>query len=94
MVVAPSLKADADAEYAVTEIDLADIKEPIPLARTIRTTSKFLSEVAGDKIDEGVHRFLHDQHRPLPCRFQAAGRQERHPTRLWIARRPRWMRIS
>jgi aconitate hydratase 2 len=27
----------------------------------------------------GLHRFVHDQHRPLPCRGQAAGRGARHP---------------
>ncbi|MEH0165793.1 bifunctional aconitate hydratase 2/2-methylisocitrate dehydratase [Paucibacter sp. JuS9] len=47
------LKADADAEYAaVIEIDLADIKEPILCCPNDPDDAKFLSEVAGTKIDE------------------------------------------
>ena len=59
------LEPDADAEYAaVIEIDLAEITEPIVCRRRHRRS---------------LHRFLHDQHRPLPRRCQAAGRQTRHP---------------
>src|SRR5690606_1965458 len=47
------LKADPDAEYAaVIEIDLAEIKEPIVACPNDPDDVKFLSEVAGDKIDE------------------------------------------
>jgi aconitate hydratase 2 / 2-methylisocitrate dehydratase len=47
------LQADADAEYAhVVEIDLADIKEPILCCPNDPDDAKFLSEVAGTKIDE------------------------------------------
>jgi len=47
------MKADADAEYAeVIEIDLADIKEPILCCPNDPDDAKFLSEVAGTKIDE------------------------------------------
>jgi aconitate hydratase 2 / 2-methylisocitrate dehydratase len=47
------LRADADAEYAeVIEIDLADIKEPILCCPNDPDDAKFLSEVAGAKIDE------------------------------------------
>ncbi|MES2423887.1 MAG: bifunctional aconitate hydratase 2/2-methylisocitrate dehydratase [Pseudomonadota bacterium] len=47
------LKADADAEYAeVIEIDLADITEPILCCPNDPDDAKFLSEVAGTKIDE------------------------------------------
>jgi len=47
------LQADADAEYAhVIEIDLADIKEPILCCPNDPDDAKFLSEVAGTKIDE------------------------------------------
>jgi aconitate hydratase 2/2-methylisocitrate dehydratase len=47
------LKADADAEYAVViEIDLADIKEPILCCPNDPDDAKFLSDVAGTKIDE------------------------------------------
>src|SRR5471032_2207560 len=47
------LKADADAEYAeVIEIDLADIKEPVLCCPNDPDDAKFLSDVAGTKIDE------------------------------------------
>ena len=47
------LKADADAEYAeIIEIDLADIKEPILCCPNDPDDAKFLSDVAGTKIDE------------------------------------------
>jgi aconitate hydratase 2/2-methylisocitrate dehydratase len=47
------LAADADAEYAhVLEIDLNDIKEPIVCCPNDPDDAKFLSEVAGDKVDE------------------------------------------
>ncbi|UTH73790.1 bifunctional aconitate hydratase 2/2-methylisocitrate dehydratase [Chromobacterium sp. IIBBL 290-4] len=47
------LKADADAEYAaVIDIDLADVKEPIVACPNDPDDVKFMSEVAGTKIDE------------------------------------------
>ena len=47
------LEADKDAEYAhVIEIDLAEIKEPILCCPNDPDDAKFLSEVAGTKIDE------------------------------------------
>ncbi|MCG9088780.1 bifunctional aconitate hydratase 2/2-methylisocitrate dehydratase, partial [Laribacter hongkongensis] len=47
------LKRDDDAEYAaVIEIDLADIKEPIVACPNDPDDVKFMSEVAGIKIDE------------------------------------------
>lgn len=50
----PSLmEADADAEYkAVIEIDLNDINEPIVCCPNDPDDAKFLSEVAGDNVDE------------------------------------------
>ena len=53
-LAAPNLlEADANAEYAhVLEIDLADIKEPILCCPNDPDDAKFLSEVAGAKIDE------------------------------------------
>ncbi|OIR02562.1 aconitate hydratase 2 [mine drainage metagenome] len=53
-IAKPELLApDADAEYAgVIEINLADIKEPIVACPNDPDDVKFLSEVAGDKIDE------------------------------------------
>jgi aconitate hydratase 2/2-methylisocitrate dehydratase len=47
------LRRDENAEYAeVFEIDLAEIKEPIVACPNDPDDVKFLSEVAGDKIDE------------------------------------------
>ncbi|MDD8019719.1 MAG: bifunctional aconitate hydratase 2/2-methylisocitrate dehydratase [Acidobacteriota bacterium] len=47
------LKRDAEATYAATlEIDLAEIKEPILACPNDPDDVKYLSEVAGDKIDE------------------------------------------
>jgi aconitate hydratase 2/2-methylisocitrate dehydratase len=47
------LQADADAEYAhVLEIDMDEIKEPILCCPNDPDDAKFLSEVAGTKIDE------------------------------------------
>ncbi|MBJ6137531.1 bifunctional aconitate hydratase 2/2-methylisocitrate dehydratase [Marinobacter litoralis] len=47
------MRADKDAEYShVIEIDLADIKEPIVCCPNDPDDAKFLSEVAGDKVDE------------------------------------------
>ncbi|RQO73261.1 bifunctional aconitate hydratase 2/2-methylisocitrate dehydratase [Aquitalea sp. FJL05] len=47
------LKGDADADYAaVIEIDLADVKEPIVACPNDPDDVKFMSEVAGTKIDE------------------------------------------
>ncbi|MDE1929354.1 MAG: bifunctional aconitate hydratase 2/2-methylisocitrate dehydratase [Burkholderiales bacterium] len=53
-LAAPTLlEADADAEYAhVIEIDLAEIKEPILCCPNDPDDAKFLSAVAGTKIDE------------------------------------------
>jgi aconitate hydratase 2/2-methylisocitrate dehydratase len=41
--------------------------------------------VAGTKIDEAFIGSLHDQHRPLPRRGQAAGGQRDIPVKLWVA---------
>jgi aconitate hydratase 2/2-methylisocitrate dehydratase len=47
------MEADADAEYAeIIEIDLADIKEPIVCCPNDPDDAKFLSEVAGDPVQE------------------------------------------
>ena len=53
-LAAPTLlEADADAEYAhVVEIDMDTIKEPILCCPNDPDDAKFLSEVAGTKIDE------------------------------------------
>ncbi|BET26391.1 aconitase [Limnobacter thiooxidans] len=80
------LKGDADAEYAaVIEIDLADIKEPILACPNDPDDVKFLSEVAGDKIDEV---FIGSCMTNIG-HFRAAGKvlegKSDIPTRLWIA---------
>jgi len=80
------LKADPDAEYAaVIEIDLADIKEPIVACPNDPDDVKFLSEVAGDKIDEV---FIGSCMTNIG-HFRAAGKildgKTDIPTRLWIA---------
>ncbi len=80
------LKGDADAEYAaVIEIDLKDIKEPILACPNDPDDVKFLSEVAGDKIDEV---FIGSCMTNIG-HFRAAGKvlegKTDIPTRLWIA---------
>ena len=80
------LSPDADAEYAaVIEIDLADIHEPI-VACPERSGRR--EDAVGRRRREdrrSVHRLVHDQHRSLPCRVEAARRQARHPGQLWVA---------
>src|SRR5574338_178775 len=80
------LKADADAEYAaVIEIDLAEVREPIVACPNDPDDVKFLSEVAGDKIDEV---FIGSCMTNIG-HFRAAGKvldgKSDIPTRLWIA---------
>jgi aconitate hydratase 2/2-methylisocitrate dehydratase len=80
------LQPDADAEYAaVIEIDLADIKEPILACPNDPDDVKFLSEVAGDKVDEV---FIGSCMTNIG-HFRAAGKildgMTDIPVRLWIA---------
>ena len=80
------LQPDADADYAaVIDIDLAEIKEPIVACPNDPDDVKFLSEVAGDKIDEV---FIGSCMTNIG-HFRAAARvldgQSDLPTRLWIA---------
>lgn len=80
------LKGDADAEYAaVIDIDMNDIKEPILACPNDPDDVKFLSEVAGDKIDEV---FIGSCMTNIG-HFRAAGKvlegKSDIPTRLWIA---------
>jgi aconitate hydratase 2 / 2-methylisocitrate dehydratase len=80
------LQPDADAEYAaVIDIDLADIKEPILACPNDPDDVKFLSEVAGEKIDEV---FIGSCMTNIG-HFRAAGKvlegKSDIPTRLWIA---------
>ncbi|WP_303289716.1 bifunctional aconitate hydratase 2/2-methylisocitrate dehydratase [Marinobacter sp. SS5-14b] len=81
------MRADADAEYAhVVEIDLADIKEPIVCCPNDPDDARFLSEVAGDKVDEV---FIGSCMTNIG-HFRAAGKLlEQHKgaltTRLWMS---------
>jgi aconitate hydratase 2/2-methylisocitrate dehydratase len=80
------LEADKDAEYAaVIEIDLADIKEPIVCCPNDPDDAKFLSEVAGTKIDEA---FIGSCMTNIG-HFRAAGKllegKRDIPVRLWVA---------
>lgn len=81
------MKGDTDAEYkAVIEIDLNDIKEPIVCCPNDPDDAKFLSEVAGDKVDEV---FIGSCMTNIG-HFRAAGKLlEKHATsgistRMWI----------
>ncbi|MDO6440676.1 MULTISPECIES: bifunctional aconitate hydratase 2/2-methylisocitrate dehydratase [unclassified Marinobacter] len=81
------MRADKDAEYAhVVEIDLADIKEPIVCCPNDPDDARFLSEVAGDKVDEV---FIGSCMTNIG-HFRAAGKlldQNKSPlkTRLWMS---------
>ncbi len=81
------MRADKDAEYAhVVEIDLADIKEPIVCCPNDPDDARFLSEVAGDKVDEV---FIGSCMTNIG-HFRAAGKlleQNKEPlkTRLWMS---------
>ncbi|HET8850316.1 MAG TPA: bifunctional aconitate hydratase 2/2-methylisocitrate dehydratase [Marinobacter sp.] len=81
------MRADKDAEYShVIEIDLADIKEPIVCCPNDPDDAKFLSEVAGDKVDEV---FIGSCMTNIG-HFRAAGKlleQHKGPlsTRLWMS---------
>ena len=81
------MRADKDAEYAhVVEIDLADIKEPIVCCPNDPDDARFLSEVAGDKVDEV---FIGSCMTNIG-HFRAAGKlleQNKAPlkTRLWMS---------
>ena len=80
------LKADANADYAeIIEIDINEIKEPILACPNDPDDVKFLSEVAGTKIDEV---FIGSCMTNIG-HFRAAGKVLEGitdiPTRLWIA---------
>lgn len=80
------LKADADADYAeIIEIDINEIKEPILACPNDPDDVKYLSEVAGTKIDEV---FIGSCMTNIG-HFRAAGKvlegKTDIPTRLWIA---------
>jgi len=80
------LQPDADAEYAeVIEIDLADIKEPVLCCPNDPDDAKWLSDVAGTKIDEA---FIGSCMTNIG-HFRAASRllegRRDIPVKLWVA---------
>ncbi|MEM6484596.1 MAG: bifunctional aconitate hydratase 2/2-methylisocitrate dehydratase [Pseudomonadota bacterium] len=81
------MKADDDAEYAaVIDIDLAEVTEPIVCAPNDPDDARWLSDVAGDKVDEV---FIGSCMTNIG-HFRAAGKLlEQHKggisTRMWIA---------
>ena len=85
------LEPDADAEYAaVIEIDLADIHEPIVACPNDPDDVKTLSEVAGAKIDEVfIGSCMTNIGHSRAAAKLLEGKRDL-PTRLWVARRPRW----
>ena len=89
------LKADPDAEYAeVIEIDLADIKEPILCCPNDPDDAKFLSEVAGTKIDEAFIGSCMTNIGHFRAAAKLLAGQRDIPVKLWVAHRPRWTRAS
>ncbi len=82
------LKADADAEYAaIISIDLDEIREPIVCCPNDPDDAKFLSEVAGDRVDEV---FIGSCMTNIG-HFRAAGKMLDHhgtsgiTTRMWLS---------
>src|SRR5450830_1722968 len=80
------LEADEDAEYAaVIEIDLADIKEPIVCCPNDPDDAKFLSEVAGTKIDESFIGSCMTNIGHFRAAAKLLGGQRDIPVKLWVA---------
>ena len=80
------LEADKDAEYAaVIEIDLADIKEPIVCCPNDPDDAKFLSEVAGTKIDESFLGSCMTNIGHFRAAAKLLGGQRDIPVKMWVA---------
>ena len=80
------LKADADAEYAhVIEIDMTDIKEPILCCPNDPDDAKFLSQVAGTKIDEAFIGSCMTNIGHFRAAAKLLGGQRDIPVKLWVA---------
>ena len=80
------LEADKDAEYAhVIEIDLADIKEPILCCPNDPDDAKFLSEVAGTKIDEAFIGSCMTNIGHFRAAAKLLAGQRDIPVKLWVA---------
>lgn len=86
-LAAPNLlEADKDAEYAaVIEIDLADIKEPIVCCPNDPDDAKFMSEVAGTKIDEAFIGSCMTNIGHFRAAAKLLGGQRDIPVKLWVA---------
>ncbi len=80
------LQADKDAEYAaVIDIDLAEIKEPIVCCPNDPDDAKFLSEVAGAKIDEAFIGSCMTNIGHFRAASKVLGGQRDIPVKLWVA---------
>ncbi|QEA11622.1 bifunctional aconitate hydratase 2/2-methylisocitrate dehydratase [Comamonas flocculans] len=80
------LEADKDAEYAaVIEIDLNQIKEPIVCCPNDPDDAKFLSEVAGTKIDEAFIGSCMTNIGHFRAAARLLGGQRDIPSKLWVA---------
>jgi len=80
------LKADKDAEYAaIIEIDLAEIKEPIVCCPNDPDDAKFLSEVAGTKIDEAFIGSCMTNIGHFRAASKVLGGARDIPVKLWVA---------
>jgi aconitate hydratase 2/2-methylisocitrate dehydratase len=80
------LEADANAEYAaVIEIDLADIQEPIVCCPNDPDDAKFMSEVAGTKIDEAFIGSCMTNIGHFRAASKVLGGARDIPVKLWVA---------
>ena len=80
------LEADKDAEYAaVIEIDLAQIKEPIVCCPNDPDDAKFMSEVAGTKIDEAFIGSCMTNIGHFRAASKVLGGARDIPVKLWVA---------
>ncbi len=80
------LEADKNAEYAaVIDIDLADIKEPILCCPNDPDDAKFLSQVAGTKIDEAFIGSCMTNIGHFRAAATLLGGQRDIPVKLWVA---------
>jgi aconitate hydratase 2/2-methylisocitrate dehydratase len=80
------LKADKDAEYAaVIEIDMGEINEPIVCCPNDPDDAKFLSEVAGTKIDEAFIGSCMTNIGHFRAAATVLGGARDIPVKLWVA---------
>ena len=80
------LEADKDAEYAaIIEIDLAEIKEPIVCCPNDPDDAKFMSDVAGTKIDEAFIGSCMTNIGHFRAAAKLLGGQRDIPVKLWVA---------